>query len=114
MQVKLSVDQALMKARSHAKKGELLESQKLYKTVLLAFPKNKRAQDGLDELNKSKKNNLDQNPLKEQINQLINLYNQGQLKVVAEQAQILIKQFPNSFIIWNILGVSKSQMGMID
>ena len=27
MQVKLSVDQALMKARSHAKKGEFLESQ---------------------------------------------------------------------------------------
>jgi len=33
---KLSVDQALLRARSHAKKGEIEEAQKLYQMVLQA------------------------------------------------------------------------------
>jgi TolA-binding protein len=49
---KLSVDQALLKAKSHAKKGEVEEAHKLYQAVLEAFPKNKRAQQGLAALNK--------------------------------------------------------------
>ena len=52
MLAKLSVDQTIIKAKSHAKKGEFLESQKLYQTVLLAYPKNKRAQEGLVALKK--------------------------------------------------------------
>ena len=51
---KLSVDQALLKAKSLAKKGEIEEAQKLYQTVLKAFPKNKRAQQELAAVNGSK------------------------------------------------------------
>ena len=47
MLAKLSLDQAIMKVKSHAKKGEVLEAQKLYQTVLQAFSQNKRAQQGL-------------------------------------------------------------------
>ena len=54
---KLSVDQMLMKASSHAKKGEILEAQKLYQAVLLAFPKNIMAQQELAALNKRKQIN---------------------------------------------------------
>ena len=76
---KLSVDQALLKAKSHAKKGEFEEAQKLYQTVLQAFPKNKRAQKGLAALNKPKQSAATQGPPQDTINQLVNLYNQGQL-----------------------------------
>ena len=44
---KLSVDRALMKAQSHAKKGEWQQARQLYEEVLLRFPKNTRAQKGL-------------------------------------------------------------------
>ena len=40
------------------------------------------------------------------INQLINLYNQGQLEAVVEQASSLTEQYPEAFIIWNILGAA--------
>ena len=80
---KLSVDQALLKAKSHAKKGEFEEAQKLYQTVLQAFPKNKRAQKGLAALNKPKQSATTQGPPQDTINQLINLYNQGQLVAVS-------------------------------
>ena len=44
MLAKLSVDRMLIKARSHAKKGEVVDAQKLYQVILKTFPKNKKAQ----------------------------------------------------------------------
>jgi TolA-binding protein len=61
---KLSVDQALLRAKSHAKKGEIEEAQKLYQMVLQAFPKNKRAQQGLAALGGSKQSIDAQGPPK--------------------------------------------------
>ena len=110
---KLSVDQALLKAKSHAKKGEIEEAQKLYQAVLQAFPKNKRAQKGLGALNTPKQPAATQSPPQETISQLINLYNQGQLGAVVEQAQALTQQYPEAFIIWNILGVANKGLGRV-
>ena len=110
----LSVDQALSKAKSYARKGEIEEAQKLYQNVLQAFPKNGRAQKGLDALNKANQLNATQSPTQETINQLINLYNQGQLPAVVEQAQALTRQYPNALIIWNILGAAAAKTGQID
>ena len=47
MLAKLSVDQALMKANSFAKKGEIAEAEKIYKSILNTFSKNQRALKGL-------------------------------------------------------------------
>lgn len=114
MLVKLSVDQALMKANSHLKKDEILEAQKLYQAVLLAFPKNIRAQQGLTNLNKIKLTNTNKILSRETINHLINLYNQGQLSSVIEHAHELSVKFPGSFDIWNILGTAAIQIKMLD
>ena len=111
---KQSVDQALLKAKSHAKKGRFQEARELYEGVLQAFPKNKRAQQGLAALNKSNQPNATQSPPQETINQLIDLYNQGQLAAVVEQAKGLTRQYPDAPIIWNILGAAAAQTGQID
>ncbi|MDA8741129.1 tetratricopeptide repeat protein [Rhodobacteraceae bacterium] len=110
---KLSVDKAILKAKSHAKKGEIAEAQKLYQAVLQAFPKNKRAQQGLAALNKPKQPTATQGPPQDKINQLINLYNQGQLTAVVEQAQALTEQYPEAFMIWNILGAANNGLGRV-
>ena len=39
MLAKLSVDQALMKAKSHVRKGKLIEAKKLYEDILKNFSK---------------------------------------------------------------------------
>ena len=108
---KLSVGQALLKEKSHGKKGEIEEAQKLYQAVLQAFPKNKRAQQGLATLNKPKQPAATQGPPQETINQLVNLYNQGQLTAVVEQAEALTEQYPKAFIIWNVLGAAHKGLG---
>ena len=112
MLAKLSVDQALIKAKSHAYRGEIEEAKRLYQSILLNFSKNKRAQQGLSNLNKFSRITTTQDPPQEIINQLFNLYKQGLFSLAVEQAQILTKQYPDNFMIWNILGASAAQIDM--
>ena len=110
----LSIDQVLSKARSHAKKGEVVEAQKLYEGILQNFSQNKRAQQGLADLTKINQNQNIQDPPQALLDQLINLYNQGHYSVVVEQAEALSNQYPNSFMVWNILSVSAAEIGNHD
>jgi len=112
--VKQSVHKALIKAQYHAKKGEIEDAQKLYLAVLQAFPTNRQAQKGLAALDESNKLSTRQNPPQETIKQLINLYNQGQLVTVVEQSQALTEQYPEAFLVWNILGAAAAQIGQLD
>jgi len=114
MLAKLSVEQSLMKASSYAKKGEVAEAQKLYQTILQKFSNNIRAQQGLAALNKYKHNNVIQSPPQGLVDQLVSLYNQGQIVAVVEQAEILTEQYPGAAVVWNILGASRAQLGMLD
>ena len=59
-------------------------------------------------------NNVIQMPPQEIVDNLIKLCNQGQFKMVFEQTQILLKQTPMTFIFWNIMGISASQLEMHD
>ena len=95
---KISIDQALLKAKSHAKKGEIEEATKLYQSVLQAFPKNMRAQQGLAALSKPKTDETSQTPPQDVIDQLLALYNRGHLSDVVEQAQVLTEQYPEHFL----------------
>lgn len=110
---KMSVDETLLKAKAHARKGEIENARKLYQTVLRAFPNNKRAKQGLAFLNKPKQFVTTQAPPQEIINQLINLYNQGQFLVLVEKAKTLTEKYPNAFIIWNIVGVANRGLGRV-
>ena len=109
MSANLSVEQSLMKAKSHVKKGDLAEAQKLYETILHNISNNIRAQQGIGVLNKPIKNNVIQNPPQEAFSQLVNLYNQGQMEAVIEQAEALTAQYPGAYVVWNILGASRAQ-----
>ena len=114
MPANLSVEQSLMRAKSHVKKGDLAEAQKLYETILQKFSNNIRAQQGLASLIKYKQDSLIQNPPQESLNQLVNLYNQGQIEAVIQLAEALTAQYPGAYVVWNILGASKAQIGMLD
>ncbi|MBT6344507.1 MAG: tetratricopeptide repeat protein, partial [Tateyamaria sp.] len=110
---KISVESALSKAKLCVKRNELLEARKLYQAVLIAFPKNKTARQGLASLNNRKQLGGDQNPPKEITQELITLYNQGRLALVVDKAKALLKLYPRSSIVWNILGTSAAQIGKL-
>ena len=109
-----SIDQVLIKAKSHAKKGELEEAQKLYEAILKNFSNNIRAKQALATLNKHNQNHIIQNPPQEVIDQLVALYNQGQVTSVIRQAEVLTEQYPGALLVWNILGASRAKIGMLN
>ena len=111
---KLSVDKALLKAKSHTKRGEILEAQNLYRAILQAFPTNKRAQKALATLNNLKQSTATQGMPQEIISQLMGLYNQSKLEEVIELATLLTKQYPKTFEVWNILGAAAAQTGKLE
>ena len=111
---KLSVEQALAKAKSHIKKGEVAEAQTLYATILKAFPNNKKAQQGLTALGGGRRTAAEQGPPQAVIDQLLSLYKQGQLEAVVAQATDLTVQFPKTIALWNMLGASAAQIGKLD
>ena len=55
-----------------------------------------------------------QENFKDKINELVNLYKQRKFSEVFETAKILIKDHPESFVIWNLLGVASKGLGRID
>ena len=107
MLTKLFLDQAIMKAKSHINKKEIVETEKFYQDVLLAFSNNIRAQKELAALNNHTQDNAIQTPPLETLNQLVNLCNQEQFSRVVEQVQSIMKQYPQAFVVRNILGAAK-------
>ncbi len=114
----LSVNLALIKAKTFAKKGAPDQAMQLYQAVLKRFPGNKRAIEGLKSLERPKPDQeqiiLDKAPTQEQINGLIALYNQGQLQEALDQGAALAEQYPNAPLILNILGVVNAGLGRLD
>jgi tetratricopeptide (TPR) repeat protein len=108
------VDQALLKAKSYAKKGKVEKARKLYQDVLQAFPTNKRAQKGLTDLNKLRPSTIKQTPPQKKIDRLLNLLNRRQLDDTVAYARDLIKIYPKAYMIWNILGVASAMSGQLD
>lgn len=51
------------------------------------------------------------NPSQESVNELLNLYNLGQFSEALELGQELTKQFPKSFIAWNLIGATNKALG---
>ena len=52
--------------------------------------------------------------LKEKTTDLINLYNQRKFDEVVDLTKKLIKQYPYSVILWNLLGAASKGLGKVD
>ena len=111
--VKLPVHEALLKAKSHIKRGEIAKAEILYQKVLKAFPTNKKAKQGLAGLKNLSKTPTNLNVPKEAIEQLVRFYNTGRLDLVIEKAQKLTKIYPEEFVVWNLLGAASAGLGKV-
>ena len=69
---------------------------------------------GSEDPNKLNQKNVVQSPPQKAVDQLMNYYNQGKISKVFEEAQLLVEKYPEAYFVWNILGVSSAQLGMLD
>jgi len=112
----LKLDQAISLAKKKAKKGDPGEAKRIYQDILIKFPKNKRASDGIKELAGGAVGEAFkvQDPPQDQQQSLINLHIQGQHQQALEQAKTLVQQFPRSSVLFNIQGAALKSLGQLD
>jgi len=112
--MKVSVSQALNKAKSYVRKGKIYEARKLYEAVLESFPKNKRAKAGIEEINSTIKTKGQALPPQDTVNELIQLYHSGKIKDVTKRLPALLDTYPQSVLLWNIEGAIRKALGQVN
>ena len=75
--------------------------------------------DGFDQVEKrlgssTSKNSGTQEPSGDQFQSIVNLYTQGQYQEALTQASQVLKQFPNSINLYNIIGAVNKGLGKLD
>lgn len=112
--MKLSIEKALIKAKAYQNKNQIADAIMILEQVLSTFPKNKRVQKALSDLN----NKIAAQDYKDQshqdINRLVTLFNNGQRMAVYEEAIRLSKKYPNELVVFDILGTVAAQQGEFD
>ena len=101
--VNLTLEEALAQAQSHARHGNKASALSLYRAILNAIPNHDGAQKGMAAL--EGETSLPEPAPQDLLNELISLYQQGQLEVVAIRAEALVTSLPDSVLLRNIIGV---------
>jgi len=109
---KLNVEQAILRARAHARKGEADQARSLLEMVLEAYPGNQRARSELAKLDPPRRAATNpQHPPQDKVDALLGLYNQRRFAQTAQRAESLTDEYPNSFVLWNIYGAAHVAIG---
>ena len=107
---KLNLDQAIKLAKKKLKEGSSEDAKHIYNDILARFPKNKKALDGIKSLSGGSIGKVKEPP-QDQLQQLINIYQQGQFQRALDSAKQLLSQFPNSLTLYNIQGAANGGLG---
>ena len=105
--------QALRLAAKKEKQHDFAYSTRLYQDILNTFPKNTAARKGL----KSVQNQLGfegpfpQEPTEDQIQHITRLYNTGALIAASEAGASLLREFPESGLLHNLMGAIAMGLG---
>ena len=115
---RMSVEQALVQAKTLTKRGDIDHAMQLYRAVLDKFPSNRRAMEGIRSLRNTRRG-LGEAPARsarhqEQVNHLIALYNQRQLQEAFQLGTALARQYPDMPLILNILGAINADSGRLE
>ena len=89
-----------------------MKARSLYQTVLQNDPNNAQALKSLEKLKEVKPSavRIFENPPQEYLDDLMELYKNNKFREVLHKGKNLVIKFPNSFIIWNIIGVANNSL----
>lgn len=104
---KLTVEQALLRARSHEKKGEIAQARAVLTEAQAAYPGNARVRQAAAALAASPA----ANPPGDRMQMLLGLFRQGNLPQAIALAETLARSHPASYVVWNLLGAALAQSG---
>ena len=110
---KLTLDKALKLARKKTKEGSIDKAKSIYGQILLKFPRNKKAKEGLKLLSdqKTPRSKKAQDPPQDQLKSLANLYNKGKFQEALDNASQLLEEFSTSPFLYNVIGAASFILG---
>ena len=109
----VKLDKALRLASKNKKNDQIEEAKDIYQDILKKFPKHKQALAALKLLSGGTAPVL-QDPPPNKLNSLVNLYNQGQLKLALLHTSQLLESYPHSVILYNLSGASNAGLMQFD
>ena len=112
----MKLDKALKLAKRKVIDGLSEEAKKIYQDILVKFPKNKKALDGLKILDSKTLANTSAmgEPSHDQFQSVVNLYTKDQYQETLNKSYQLLEQFPNSFNLYNIIGAANKGLGLLE
>ena len=113
---RLKPEQAIRLAKKKIKEGSFEDAKGIYKDILVKFPKNKKAIDGIKTLSGGSIAHVSKNqePPQDQQQHLVNLYQHGQLQQILDKAKQWMSQFPNSVTLHSMCGAAHTGLGHIE
>lgn len=106
----VQIREVLAVAKQKLKKGLVDDAKNSYLDILRSYPLNKKALAGLKSLQNDDVGGL-KDPPQNELEPLLNLYNQGMLQNALSMASTMQEAFPTSVVICNLLGVINAGLG---
>jgi len=107
----IKTQRLLTRSKKLVKKGSIEEAKKLYSMILKDSPQNQEAKLGLIALKDLKDN---QEPPRANIQSIVALYSNDQIQEALVDIEALVKDFPNSPILYNIRASCYKANGQMD
>ena len=112
----LTIEQVISQAKKAVRQGNIAVARQLYSAVLQHRPNHPIAKKGLRKrqkgvIHKQAVPAQTANPSPDQINTLINLYHSGQMTKTEQACKELLRTYPQSLTVLNVLGVVLTGQG---
>ena len=107
----MTADKLIQKAVSLSKKGETEKALALFRQVLVKYPSNKRAQNGISKLFANADYKQVPHPPKVVIDEIIDCQRRSEFLLAIKKSEHWLEGFPYSFFMWNLLGVLYKNIG---
>ena len=108
---KINIDSELSKAKKFTKIGKKNLAKEVYDNILIKFPNNIRAKNGLENLDKSSIKSFPNNlKIKQKLDEIVQLYNHKKFEEAYEMALYLYTFENKNYLLCNILGAINSML----
>ena len=112
----LRLNKIIRMAESHLKAGEFSQAEELFRDILHKFPKNKKAIAGYLKIRAgiTDKDSSNSEPPHDQLQVLVNLFNNNLWEEVISKVNPLISVFPKAKMLHNLKGASHAALNHYD
>jgi tetratricopeptide (TPR) repeat protein len=110
---KQSVDEAILKARYYAERGDFAEAMNAVEYAMMVFPNFQKSPNHKNGKTQDKNSQPILKNYSVVIERLVKIYARGQYEAVIQEASQLTKELSTEPLVWNLLGSAAAELGRL-